>query len=93
MDLFLGVPSILMDKGDVRKQLYGSAGAYRDKPYGGEYRTLSNFWIFDNHLIEWVWNNTSRAVDAAEAQFTISEQDGTSIVQCINNKLKLLIWM
>jgi len=89
MDLYLGVPSILMDKGEVRKQLYGGPGAYRDKPYGVEYRTLSNFWIFQNRLIEWVWDNTSRAVAAAE-QFTLSEEDGESIVNAIKNNDKEL---
>ena len=63
MDLFLGVPSILMDKGEERKQMYGAAGAHRVKSYGVEYRTLSNFWIFEEKLIRWVWNNTQRALD------------------------------
>jgi len=58
MDLYLGVPSVLMDKGELRKQLYGKAGAYRMKPYGVEYRTLSNFWIFSDTTIGWVWDNT-----------------------------------
>ena len=34
MDLMLAVPSVLMDNGQLRKQLYGKAGAYRPKPYG-----------------------------------------------------------
>jgi hypothetical protein len=90
MDLFVGVPSVLMDKGELRKTLYGKAGAYRDKSYGGEYRTLSNFWVFNNSLIEWVWDNTSRAVNAAEAQITLSEQDSLDIVNCINKNDKEL---
>lgn len=89
MDLHLGVPSVLMDKGELRKQLYGKAGAFRDKSYGVEYRTLSNWWIFDNRTIEWVWDNTSRAVAAAE-QFTISDEDGVDIVNAINNNDKAL---
>lgn len=64
MDLFLGVPSVLMDKGEDRKKLYGAAGAHRVKSYGVEYRTLSNFWIFEDKLIEWVWNQTARALEA-----------------------------
>lgn len=63
MDLFLGVPSILMDEGEQRKKLYGKAGAFRPKSYGVEYRTLSNFWIFDPKLIAWVWRNTERALN------------------------------
>jgi hypothetical protein len=90
MDLFTGVPSVLMDKGEMRKELYGKAGACRIKSYGAEYRTLSNFWIFDNRLIEWVWDNTSRAVAAAESRLAISEEDGTDIVNAINNNDKQL---
>ena len=63
MDLFLGVPSVLMDNGLERKQLYGKAGAFRPKDYGVEYRTLSNFWIFEAPLIDWVWRNVERALN------------------------------
>lgn len=65
MDLFLGVPSVLMDHGDERRKLYGKAGAHRIKPYGVEYRTLSNFWVFEEKLIDWVWRNTEAAVQYA----------------------------
>lgn len=90
MDLFLGVPSTLMDKGEKRKELYGCAGAHRDKPYGVEYRTLSNFWIFDEKLIAWVWDNTHRAVEAAVAQPVLLEEDHKLVQDCINNNDKLL---
>lgn len=63
-DLFLAVPSQLQDTGILRKQLYGKHGAFRQKPYGAEYRTLSNYWIFDEALIKWVWQNTQLALDA-----------------------------
>lgn len=46
LDYLLGIPSILLDDGQLRKQLYGKAGAFRPKEFGVEYRTLSNFWIF-----------------------------------------------
>ncbi len=63
MDLFLGVPSVLMDSGEERKQLYGKAGAHRVKKYGVEYRTLSNFWAFESAHRQWVWRATERALD------------------------------
>lgn len=70
MDLFLAVPSMLMDiTGTERRQLYGKKGAFRPKPYGLEYRTLSNFWIVPkgtseqrDKLCRWVWRNTERAL-------------------------------
>jgi len=89
-DLHLGVPSVIMDKGDLRKQLYGKAGACRYKPYGVEYRTLSNFWIFDDKLIEWVWNNTNRAVSAAESRLAIGKEDEYDIIKAINNNDKAI---
>lgn len=63
-DLYLGIPSLLTDKeGDLRRQLgYGRAGAIRYKPYGIEYRTLSNYWIFSPKHIRWVWNQVARAL-------------------------------
>jgi hypothetical protein len=63
MDLHLGIPSVTMDDGVMRKELYGKAGAMRLKPYGMEYRTLSNFWVFSPTLNKWVWDATERAVD------------------------------
>lgn len=87
LDKRLAVASVLMDDGDLRKQLYGKGGAYREKPYGVEYRTLSNFWIFKEPLIEWVWRNTERAVADVEAHFPIDEYRDP-ILQAIDNNDK-----
>jgi hypothetical protein len=64
MDFRLGVASVLADKGELRKKLYGKHGAFRVKPYGVEYRVLSNFWIWDEKLIGWVYDNTQWVLDA-----------------------------
>ena len=87
MDLFLGVPSVLMDEGELRRNLYGKRGAYREKAYGVEYRTLSNFWISSPRLTQWVWDNTERAFHAAEAQFDVSKY-GDAIQAAIDNNDK-----
>jgi len=86
-DLYLGVPSVLMDSGDLRKQLYGKYGAYRPKPYGVEYRTLSNFWIFDDKLISWVWDNVGRTLEAVSNKFDF-DQEHDNIREAINNNNK-----
>lgn len=85
MDLWLAVPSVLMDSGELRKQLYGKAGAMRPKPYGFEYRTLSNFWIFNPQLIKWAWENTQRALDSTYIDVD-AEKD--NILEAINNNNK-----
>ena len=56
MDFFLGLPSIFFDSDTVRRELYGKAGAFRPKPYGMEYRVLSNAWLTSASLIEWVFH-------------------------------------
>jgi hypothetical protein len=48
MDLFLGIPSLFLDKDPTsaqRRQIYGQAGRFRICDYGMEYRTLGNFWL------------------------------------------------
>jgi Phage phiEco32-like COOH.NH2 ligase-type 2 len=80
MDLFLGIPSVLMDEGEERRKLYGKAGAHRVKDYGVEYRTLSNFWIFSADLREWVWRSTEDAL----AHLGWAEDVGEEIQRSIN---------
>lgn len=88
LDLYLAVPSVLMDSGELRKQLYGKAGAFRHKPYGMEYRVLSNYWIFDNKLISWVWSQVHKAMEAWQADAVNMEQEGSIIISAINNNNK-----
>lgn len=81
-DLFLGVPSTIMDKGFLRKSLYGKWGAFRAKPYGFEYRVLSNYWTFSPKLIGWVWDNMEIALNNLELNVD-AERD--AIHEAINN--------
>lgn len=63
MDCLLGLPSLLLDPDRTRRQFYGKAGAYRPKPYGLEYRVLSNFWITNAHYRMWVFRQARAAVE------------------------------
>lgn len=89
-DLHCGVPSVLMDKGELRKVLYGKAGAHRVKSYGVEARMLSNFWIFDDKLVGWVYDNTKRAVTAAVERPVLQQEDYLNVQNCINNNDKMM---
>jgi hypothetical protein len=89
MDVYLGIPSVLMDTGEMRKQLYGKAGAFRPKPYGAEYRTLSNFWTFEDKYIKWVWDNTQRALNFLENGGDVSYLQ-EEVERCINDNDKEL---
>jgi hypothetical protein len=88
-DLYLGVPSVLMDeKGDKRRPLYGKGGAFRPKPYGVEYRTLSNFWIFDKRTIDWAFRSVDKALEAVVAQSVDVDSEQEAILDAINNNNK-----
>lgn len=64
LDLFLGVPSLVLDPDMSRRQYYGTAGSFRFKTYpngmfGVEYRALGPFWTKDAKLLSWVHNTVS----------------------------------
>ena len=61
LDYYLGLPSLLWDTDTRRRTLYGQAGAFRPKPYGLEYRVLSNKWTETRKHIGWVFDQTVKA--------------------------------
>lgn len=58
MDFYLGLPSLFYDNDKERREMYGKSGCIRFKPYGVEYRTLSNAWLRNDKLMRWVFRNT-----------------------------------
>lgn len=63
LDYYLGLPSLLWDTDQRRRSLYGRAGAFRPKPYGMEYRVLSNKWVSTDTHIGWVFDAARRAAE------------------------------
>lgn len=92
MDLFIGTQMLKHDPDTKRRSLYGKPGAFRVKPYGIEYRTVSNAWLRSEELIRWVWDQTDRAVDfALNGGYTFTDDDATMIQECIlNSDMNLL---
>jgi len=93
MDFYLGLPSIILDKDQRRRELYGKAGACRPKlrangdEYDGvEYRTLSNFWIADQSLMRWVYNNTRLAIENLHRLDNFTDVIDGETVQAIINE-------
>lgn len=82
LDLYLGVPSVLYDGDARRRELYGKAGAFRVKPYGVEYRVLSNVWLRDESLMRWVYSNTVKALSTLMGGGDKAKSD---VVDIINN--------
>lgn len=56
LDYWLGLYSLQWDINTDRRKLYGKAGSFRPKPYGMEYRPLSNVWLRTQGLQNWVFN-------------------------------------
>ena len=63
LDWYLGGWSTRIDTDPTRRRLYGRAGACRFKPYGVEYRVLSNFWITTRDRRLAVWNRMQQAIN------------------------------
>lgn len=89
MDLFLSVPSILQEPDSERKKLYGKAGAFRHTPFGVEYRSLSNYFINEKGLIDWVYDNTQEAIKFVNNGSTyLLDEEADVIISCINDNDK-----
>ena len=85
MDLYVGCLMLEFDNDTGRRELYGKAGAFRKKSYGVEYRTASNAWIENDDRIQWVWDQTDKALEfVARGRYFTMEQ-GQMIQDCINN--------
>lgn len=63
MDCLLGLPFLLVDDDVQRRKMYGKAGSIRIKPYGVEYRTLSNLWLIFPDLIDYVFLRSKESFD------------------------------
>lgn len=63
LDLFLGLRSLEWDRDKKRRELYGNPGAIRIKPYGLEYRVLSNAWLEKEDLVRFVYRQTLACIE------------------------------
>lgn len=55
LDYYLGIMSLTWDPDNTRRIMYGKAGAFRPKPYGVEYRVMSNAWLNNMSTIKKVF--------------------------------------
>lgn len=91
-DIFVVLPSLLIDKDERRRELYGKAGAFRFKEWGVECRSLSNFWIHSENLIRYVYKQTIKAVESVLDGniYPLIEKYSDSVVEAINTNNKKL---
>lgn len=92
-DIFVTLPSLLIDKDERRRELYGKAGAFRFcDPWGLECRQLSNFWIQSKEFTGWVYRQSIKAVEYVldgKADELI-EKYSDKVVEAINTNNKVL---
>jgi len=91
LDLFLAVPMFFaFPYTDWRRNLYGMAGRYRRKPYGLEYRTLSNRWLQSPTLVRFVFNACEKVLDIVKSgrydQFKLDDKEYQSNLRKIIDK-------
>ena len=63
LDWSLGLMSRLWDPDEKRRSMYGDLGAFRPKSYGVEYRTMSNAWLNDDALIEYIFDQVQLSME------------------------------
>lgn len=89
-DVYLGLQSVLEDPDTDRRKLYGKAGSFRAKPYGVEYRTLSNYWIGTEHMMRTVYYRVEDVVRKVSSGRILDVNDGELIQKAINESDKEL---
>jgi hypothetical protein len=90
LDWYLGAWSTTVDRDSGRRSMYGKAGSMRFKPYGVEYRTLSNFWLdtdSDPYILLKTWNRVQAALrDMKERHMpTLNADFNVSLIKGINS--------
>lgn len=89
LDINLGISSVLLDNSKMsvqRRLLYGKSGAFRPKPYGIEYRTLSNFWLKSKNLVSLIYKFTRDTMNlfSNEIYGLLDDVSGNIVQETIN---------
>lgn len=73
-DAYLTLPSLLIEPDNERRHMYGKAGAFRNKAYGMEARTLSSFFASEEKYMAWVFEQTNLFVPKVLAGEQLPEE-------------------
>lgn len=83
LDVHAALPMSLVEGSTIRTRLYGNPGAFRFKPYGIEYRTLSNFWLRKPDYAAYVVELAQQAIDFINTGDMIDEEDYSRIKEAL----------
>lgn len=75
LDAALFIPSLLWDKDEKRRTLYGKYGSFRPKSYGVEYRPLSNSWVRLPSVQRWLFDTIELVTHCAMGGWFLFEED------------------
>jgi len=86
MDLFLGLPSLLLDPDRDRRSLYGKSGDYRVNYQSditiAEYRSLGGYMLIDDNHIGFVYDQMVKCIEYLNQGNLVREE---AIAECIDN--------
>lgn len=86
LDLVLCLPTLKYDSQPGRRSWWGQPGIYRPKPYGIEYRTLSNWWLFNPmnsavaHTIFDLMTSLHENMDQWQAVYNLTNWDSLKLI-------------
>lgn len=89
LDVTLGQTALLWDRDSTRREMYGKWGAIRYKPYGVEYRVLSNVWVGDKKLREYVFcmaMGSAKLLLGGTKMYTVNPLSALDGLQHVQNK-------
>lgn len=88
LDLYLGIPSIVVEPANDRRKLYGTPGEFRySEDKTTEYRVLSNFFSKNESLRTWVFKNTMAAIEHMNTKGPLSSETTNHIRKTIKNSI------
>lgn len=94
MDVTLGLLSCSFDTDKRRSNVYGGPGAYRVKPYGVEYRTLSNAWLATDDRVNWVFDTAKLTMEILEKDpkfFKLNDGEAYNLKNAVKTKYKYYV--
>ena len=76
-DLYLGLPSVILDNDQLRRTMYGKAGDFRFKILDDiclyEYRSLGSNLLSNDDYIKWIYSNMKEAIKAYNKQLDLPD--------------------
>ena len=86
LDAVFIVLSHIWDKDNERRNSYGQKGTFRPKPFGVEYRTLSNQWTVSTEMMQWIFKTVEHCVILLSQNTKIFDPQKNALISMINKE-------